>query len=184
MLHFPRLQLRSRILLIVVVFLVLLWMVLPYDNGLVLILRWHSNTVSSILTAEDRGMFEAPAFPFDENSVGIIVKTGFTTQDRLIALLDGIDDKSNILIVGDYSTAPGVHIIPGRPELPVYNALAWMIQRGYLASRPDSERLQHYLNLASAISNGNSTLAHTIGETHGWELDIMKASRKPFQNST
>jgi hypothetical protein len=60
--------------------------------------------------------------------------------------------------------------------MPVYNALAAMIASGSLLSRPDAPRLQYYSNLTAAISSGKEELAQTIGETYGWELDIMKAS--------
>ena len=163
LMHFPR----------------LLWMILPYDNGLVLLFRWHFNNISNALTSNDKWLSALPASPLNMDEVGIIVKTGFSTQERLIARLDTFEDtrnQSNVVLVGDYATVPGAHFNHNGLEMPVYDALAWMIQAGYLSSQPQASRLQYYLNLTAAISSGNTDLARTIGETYGWELDIMKVS--------
>jgi len=178
LMHLPRLHLRSRILAFVVICL-LLWTVLPYDNGLVLLVRWHFNTVSEILTAKDRWLFQPPAFAVDMDDVGMVIKTGFSTRERLLARLDAFEDArnpSNVVLVGDYSTAPGARFNHNGLEMPVNDALAWMIESGSLLSRPYASRLQYYANLTGAISSGNTDLARTIGETYGWELDILKAS--------
>lgn len=176
--HLPRFHLRSGIVTLVII-CVLLWTVLPYDNGLVLLVRWHFNTVSDTLTAKDGWLFEPPAFPLHMDDIGMVVKTGFSTQERLHALLDAFEDArnpSNVVLVGDYSTASDTHFNHNGLGMPVYNAVAWMIESGSLISRPFAPRLQYYWNLTAAISSGNTNLARTIGETYGWELDILKAS--------
>ena len=178
LMHFPRLHLRSRVL-IVVVSCVLLWTVLPYDNGLVLLVRWHFKGAVDALIVKDEWLFESPAFPLDMDDVGLVIKTGFSTRERLLARLVAFEDahiQGRVVLVGDYSTAPGSIFNHSGLEIPVYNALAAMIESGSFLSRPNAPRLQYYSNLAAAISSGKEELAQTIGETYGWELDIMKAS--------
>ncbi len=97
-----------------------------------------SKVLSTSLTAKDKWLFEPPAFPLDMDDVGIIIKTGFSTQERLRARLDAFEDahlQGGIILVGDYSTAPGAHFNHRGQELPVYNPLAVMIESGSLSSK-------------------------------------------------
>ncbi|KAL3423595.1 hypothetical protein PVAG01_05342 [Phlyctema vagabunda] len=171
-----RLHLRLRILTLVV-FCMLLWMVLPYDNDFVLLVRWHFKKTLDHLAVKDGWLKEPAAFPISKNDVGMVIKTGFSTRERLVARLDAFEDahaRRNIVLVADYSTKPGAHFNYSGLELPVHDALAAMIENGSFSSRPNTLRLQYYSNLTSAFSDGNTELAHRIGGTYGWELDIMK----------
>jgi hypothetical protein len=177
-LYSRRLHLRSRILAVTLCVLILTFL-LPYDNGLVLFFRWHLNTVRGALRPKDDWLHTRPRFPLDITDVGIIVKTGFSTQDRLLARLDAFEpgrDASNLVLVGDYATTVGAHFDHNGVQMPVRNALAGMIDSGALLSRPRAERLQYYWNLTAAIAGGFLDVALGIGRVYGWELDIMKAS--------
>ena len=157
----------------------LLWTVLPYDNGFVLLVRWHFNGAVEALTAKRKWLFDPPVFPLDMDDVGIVVKTGYSTRERLLARLETFEKsyiQGGVVLVGDYSTTPGAHLNHSGLRIPVYDALAATIESGSLLSRPDALRWQHYLNLSAAISSGNEELGQLIGKTYGWELDIMKAS--------
>ncbi|KAH8589621.1 hypothetical protein B0O99DRAFT_599760 [Bisporella sp. PMI_857] len=113
------------------------------------------------------------------DAVGIIIKTGYSTQERLQARLDAFGDaqiQGRVVLVGDYGIGPGMQPNHSNLERPVYNALAAILESGSLLSQTDARRLQYYHNLTNAISSGSTGLARTIGETYGWELDIMKAS--------
>lgn len=175
----PRAHLRSRVL-ILVFGCVLLWIVLPYDNAFILFVRWHLNTITSVLrfpSANDQWLFQSSAFPLDMDDVGLVIKTGFSTQERILAWLDALEDgrnQSNVVLVGDYSTQLGAHFSHNGQQMPVYDVLASMLESGSLSSMPSSPRLLQYSNLTAAIASGRTDLARKIGETSGWELDIMK----------
>ncbi|RDL39112.1 uncharacterized protein BP5553_03452 [Venustampulla echinocandica] len=164
LLRLSRHRLRSRILLFLALSF-LSWILLPYDNGLVLLVRWHFGHVSHALAASDAWMRKPPAFPLGTADVGLIVKTGFSTQERLVARLETLGkarDRSNVVLVGDYATGQRTHFKHNGAEMPVYNALAYMVDSGSLASRPNALRLQHYRNLTNAISGGETDLARYI----------------------
>jgi len=160
LMRLPRLHLRTRLLVVVLVCaLLLLWVVLPYDNGLVLLVRWHANSVAAAVAVSDGWLLEAPAFPLDvSRDVGFVVKTGFNTRERLLAWLDALEtsrgNASNVVVVGDYSTAEGSHVSRNGLEFPVYDALASVVEMGSFATQQDARRLRYY--------------------SDGWELDIMK----------
>jgi hypothetical protein len=125
------------------------------------------------MTSEDNGwLSKLPTFPVEMDDVGIVIKTGFSTRERLLARRDILEEahiQGNIVIVGDYS-------IDDDLEVPVHNVLATMIENGSLSSQLDAPRLQYYSNFTAALFRNDFKLACTIGETYGWELDIMKAS--------
>ena len=183
-------NLRTRILTLALIIL-LLTLLLPYDNTIVLLIRWHLHSLRTLFSRSnsDSWLHTRPLFPLDlAVDVGIIVKTGFATQDRLVARLAAFEpDRSNLnlLLVGDYSTAVDAHFdLPNtnsntgkkKATIPVHNALAGMIGSGALLARPRATRLQYYWNLTEAIANGDVERAADIGRAYGWELDIMKAS--------
>ena len=175
--HVPRLHLRANAL-IFVFFSGLLWLSLPYDNKLVLIVRWHFNAVTGAMTPNDRWISESPPFHIGTDDVAMLIKTGFSTQERLAAKLKAISNPGsprNIVLVGDYSTPPGSHFSCNGIEVPVHNALAWMINRENISPQLNVSRIKYYSELTSAIAAGDRELALSIGETHGWELDIIKA---------
>jgi hypothetical protein len=187
-LYSRRLQnLRTRILTLALIIL-LLTLLLPYDNSLVLLIRWHLHSLRTIFSSPSSSQFNTrPLFPLDlTTDVGIIVKTGYATQDRLAARLAAFEparDPSNLVLVGDYSTAVGAHFeLPNnsgdarKRTIPVHNALAAMIGSGALLARPRAQRLLYYWNLTEALANGDEQRAGEIGKEYGWELDIMKAS--------
>ncbi|KAF7858564.1 hypothetical protein EAF04_009164 [Stromatinia cepivora] len=125
----------------------------------------------------DKWLSNPPAFPLEIDDVGLIIKTGFSTRERLVAQLDGLQEAhvgGNVVLVGDYSTVSGGLFRNDDLEIPVYDVLDIMVESGSLSSRLNASRLQHYYNLTAALSSGNFELAHTIGEMYGWEMDIMK----------
>ncbi|KAI9745105.1 MAG: hypothetical protein M1818_001383 [Claussenomyces sp. TS43310] len=176
----PRLRLRARVLILgFSAVSVLLWIILPYDNAFVLFIRWHLNTVFNHFKVSkiDRVLLEPPVYPLEADDIGLIVKTGFSTQERLLARLDAFEhdrNQSNVVLVGDYATQQGAHFTFSGQQMPVYDVLAWMLDSGYLSSRPSSPRLLMYSNLTAAIASGRTDLARENGESIGWELDIMK----------
>ncbi|PQE18978.1 glycosyltransferase family 31 protein [Rutstroemia sp. NJR-2017a WRK4] len=122
-------------------------------------------------------MPKSPSFPIEIDDVGIIIKTGFSTREYLLAQSDILrigHSRGNIVIVGDYSSVPGGHPSYDNLQAPVYDVLAIMIGDGSLSSRLDAARLQHYYNLTAVLSGGNLRLGREIGKNHRLQLDIMK----------
>lgn len=176
-----RARLRSRVL-ILALGCSLLWMVLPYNNAFVLFVRWHLKSIKNTLgrpAANDRWLSQPPAFPLRLDEVGLVIKTGFSTQERLLARLATLEagrNPTNVVLVGDYATQPGEHFSLNEQHMPVYDVLAPMLENVSLSLRLTSPRLLQYLNLTAAITSGKTDLAHQIGKSNGWELDIMKVS--------
>jgi hypothetical protein len=171
-------RLRSRILTLTICFLLASFL-LPYDNTIRLFFRWHLHNLSDTLHSNPHHLTTPAPFPLDISDLGIILKTGFSTQDRLVARLAVFHPPlrpENLVLVGDYATVPGDHFQLGSVDIPVHNAVAGTLKTGVLASRPRAPRLLHYGNLKGAIAEGDADTAHSIGRAHGWELDIMKAS--------
>lgn len=171
-------RLRSRILTLTICSL-LASVVLPYDNTIRLFFRWHLHNLSKAIFPNAHHLTTPPPFRLDTSDLGIILKTGFSTQDRLLARLAAFSPAlhpKNLVVVGDYATDPGDHFQLGAAEIPVHNALAEILKTGVPASKQRAPRLLHYGNLTAAIADGHEDAAHSIGCAHGWELDIMKAS--------
>lgn len=179
-LHFPRLLLRSRIV-IFLMFCALLWAFLPRQSSFFLLVRWHFKGAVDTLTANDAWLSEPPLFPVDIHDVGFIVKTGYSTQERLFARLDAFLRTNTplqdcVVLVGDYSATPGMFANYSVLDLPVHDVLAEMMEDGALDSKMNATRLHYYSSLKGALARGETGLAQSIGESHGWELDIMKVS--------
>jgi hypothetical protein len=58
------------------------------------------------------------------------------------------------VLVGDYSMSPGSHFLCDGAEVPVHNALAWMIERENISLQLDVDRIKYYSELTSAIAAG------------------------------
>lgn len=178
-LHSQRPHLHPRILALTLLALLLV-LLLPYDSALVLLVRWHLNALSPAFAARDDYRHTPPRFPLHITDVGIIVKTGFSTQDRLVARLAAFEpgrDPTNLVLVGDYSTEPGRHFEHRGLQMPVYDALEGVVASAALLSKAaGAERLGYYRNLTAAIASGDWDLARGIGTVYGWEMDIMKVS--------
>ena len=167
-------HLRAGILMCVL-FLALLWLLLPIDSRTFLYLRWHFNSLTGTMVPDDRWISQPALFPIGTEDVAILVKTGFSTQGRLEAMLNAtISTRSShdVVLVGDYRTSFWRNGV----DVHVHDALAWMIKRDKISRNLNVSRLEYYTQLTAAIAAGERELALTIGETHGWELDIMKAS--------
>jgi len=179
-LRFPRLHLRSRILILVLVSLLLVT-VLVYRNSVFLLVRWHFKGTLDALTANDDWLTKPPIFSVNIYDVVFIVKTGYSTRQRLFAIVDAFSDAGTptqecVVLVGDYSAAASAHNNYIGPQLLVHDVLAEIVESGYLASKTNATRLQYHMSLTDALSMGETDLAQSIGESHGWELDIMKVS--------
>ncbi|KAJ4420742.1 hypothetical protein N0V82_004181 [Gnomoniopsis sp. IMI 355080] len=163
-----------------------LWIFLPYDSPFVLFLQFTSSRVSSFFHSpadDERLLLEQPGrFPFTDDEVAYIIKTGYGTQERVPALLEasksiGIgtnkyEDK-NILVVGDFA---GELEFQGRPVV-VHDMVAAVMEHETVVQTQtkNTERMQKYANMTLAIQEGRTQEAATYSKAVGWELDALKA---------
>lgn len=189
---FPRVAGPRRLagisLLVFLTWAVALWIFLPYDNPFVLFLQFTSSRVSSFFHSpadDERLLLEQPGrFPFTDDEVAYIIKTGYGTQERVPALLEasksiGIGtnkyEENNILVVGDFA---GELEFQGRP-VSIHDMVAAVMEHETVVQTQtkNTERMQKYANMTLAIQEGRTQEAATYSKAVGWELDALKAGR-------
>lgn len=158
-----------------------LWATLPYDNALRSSARFNTHRLVSFLRGplrNERWLYEPPAFPVDwSRDVGIILKTGYGTQERALAWVEALPtgiSPENVVIVGDFdaelATRGGA-----RSGLRVHDVVARVADEKALACEDARcPRAEKYMNLKAAISAGEDGLARNYSSSFGWELDAMK----------
>ncbi|PSR79123.1 hypothetical protein BD289DRAFT_442893 [Coniella lustricola] len=186
---FPRVAGPRRLagisLLVLLTWIVVLWIVLPYDNSLVLFMQFSSSRLAALFrssTDDERLVLDSPGlFPFTEEEVAYVVKTGYGTQERLPALLEASKSigtgtkyaEDNILVVGDFA---GKFEFQGRPIV-IHDMVAAAVENeailGATQTR-DTDRMQKYRNMTAAIQNGDKEEAARYSKAVGWELDALK----------
>lgn len=184
---FPRVAGPQRLVLaaalVILVWSAIAWMFLPYDSPFFSFWRLTSSKVSGTFrssNADERLLLELPGqFPFTDEEVAYIVKTGYGTQERVPALLEasgalkaGSEYGDNILVVGDYATKLE---LKGRTVL-IHDVVAAAIEHEAIANAQtqSSERINKYGDLKSAIQQGRKEDAEQLSKAMGWELDALK----------
>lgn len=170
--------------LVLLTWIVVLWIALPYDNPLILFVQFSSSRLAALFrspTADERLLFSAPGqFPFTDDEVAYVVKTGYGTQERLPALLEASKSigtgtkyaEDNILVVGDFV---GRFEFQGRPIVIHDMVAAVMENEAILATQTRAtERMQKYKNMTTAIQMGDKEEATRYSKAVGWELDALK----------
>ncbi|KAI7787791.1 glycosyltransferase family 31 protein [Diaporthe eres] len=158
-----------------------LWATLPYDNALRSSARFNTHRLVTFLRGplrNERWLYEPPAFPVDwSRDVGIILKTGYGTQERALAWIEALPtgiSPENVIIVGDFdaelATSGGA-----RSGLRVHDVVARIAGEKLVECEgARCPRAEKYLNLKAAISAGEDRLARNYSSSFGWELDAMK----------
>ena len=116
-----------------------------------------------------------------EKDVGILIKTGYGTRERLDAQLEGLGlgewDPERAVVVADFGVDNG----PGQPV--IKDAVGELMEYSKAFGLSDSPRFEKYRGLQKAIQAGNEKEAIEIGKKYGWELDALKVS-SPFSQHT
>lgn len=189
---FPRVagprRLAGMSLFVFLTWIVALWLFLPYDNPFILFLQFTTSRVSSFFHSpadDERFLLEQPGrYPFTDDEVAYIIKTGYGTQERVPALLEasksiGVGtnkyEENNILVVGDFA---GELEFQGRP-VRVHDMVAAVMEHETVVrtQTKNTERIQKYANMTLAIQEGKAQEAATYSKAVGWELDALKAGR-------
>lgn len=174
----------------------LLWIMLPYDNVVVLVLRWHGGNLWRAMLERAEGAAAAeteswlypfpadspPPFPVDFRSdVGIILKTGWGTRKRLPAWFEAFEDPEtspdDVLVVADFPVSEENSTVRylGR-RLEIHDAVDVMDWTGGFPDYTKSERLWKHHNMTTALAHGKEGAATMISRDAGWSMDAMKVS--------
>lgn len=177
---FPRItgprRLAGMTLFVALAWLLALWIFLPYDNPFILFLQFTTSRVSSLFrspTADERLLLDAPGqFPFTDEEVAYVVKTGYGTLARVPALLETFQAE-NILIVGDFAFQDD--------KIVIHDMVAAVMEHEAVKATEtkNTERMQKYENMTLAIQEGRKEEAEQFSKTVGWELDALKVRVVP-----
>ncbi|PVH79205.1 glycosyltransferase family 31 protein [Cadophora sp. DSE1049] len=160
----PRANLRLRLSIAALISCLVLYFLLPYDNPLVLLIRWHTGNVKYYT----KGAFGT--FPVDVSDIGMIIKTGYATRDRLRVKLETLGkgwDVENVVIVGDYAGEETL----GEMSVEVVDVLEGLLQVEGISG--DEKRMGMYKEFRKAIEETPDSMPEAVVKM-GWELDILK----------
>ncbi|KAF6826999.1 glycosyltransferase family 31 [Colletotrichum plurivorum] len=178
----PSPRLRRLGVLLLLSFLVgntLLFLVLPYDNPLVLAIRFNVASLGNWLRgdgiAKDAWLYKPAQWPIDyHDDVGLLIKTGYGTRHRLAAQLEAFEltpeDTDAFVVVGDW-TPPGNGTHAG---VPVRDAVGGLMEMPEMRRHGDHPKFREYLSLRHAIEKGDDAVAMEVGKNFGWDLDALK----------
>jgi hypothetical protein len=173
---------RPRVLLLttlIFAFMLVAYLLTPYDSSFRAFYRFHRNTVQGHLGNQHAWMKSAAQYPVDiKQDVGIIIKTGYGTRQRVPKLLAALADEDFIadtVIVQDYPTGlEAGYTWPDGDAVPTIDAIGWLIQNELLREQEQSERLSKYHSVVEAIHGQGLARTEELARTVGWELDAMK----------
>ncbi|KAH7039752.1 uncharacterized protein B0I36DRAFT_309219 [Microdochium trichocladiopsis] len=173
----------ARLTIILVISVLVLYSLTPYDSSIRSFFRFHSNVIEDYVQEKhpsDAWLFKEQRWPVDAaKDIGIIVKTGFGTRDRVPRALYALANESliaDIVVTQDFpvsNKAKDQYKLAGKP-VPVVDIVGWNLERGALAAAEHLERISKYRHLAAAVEAEEWQLADGLGKSMGWELDALK----------
>lgn len=185
---FPRVagprRLAGITVLVFLTWMAVLWISLPYDSTVLSWLRLRTSIIFSVFrspTSDERLLLERPGrFPFADNEIAYIVKTGYGTQERVPALLEASSNmgpgskyvEDNTLVVGDFASQLEIE---GKTVV-IHDMVAAALEHEVVIRMPvrNTERLNKYGNMTLAIKDGRKKEAEQYAKAVGWELDALK----------
>jgi len=163
---------------------------LPYDSPVRLAVRFNFMRFWQSLgpQSHEGWPFAEPAYPIDLGAdVLIIGKTGYGTRERMRASFEALSPKSELqdfLLIGDYASRVGEHVVYKGRELPVHDVVKKTLSRVPVSISISDPRVEKYRDLSRAIEDGDEELALQLSKSFGWELDAMKVSGSFFNLDT
>lgn len=155
----------------------------PYDSRARAFFRFQQNNVEDYIQnnyPSDSWLFRKQWYPIDpDQDIGIILKTGYGTKNRVEAALQALSGESffgDTVVVQDFPVMvkeQNYNFTNGK-EIPVIDIIGWNLERGNLNGTKHLERMGKYKHLAEAIEAEEWVLSDGIGKDMGWELDSMK----------
>jgi len=156
-------------------------MVLPGDNVVLLAIRFNVVRFFGLfrgsVVQKDAWLWKPAKFEVDiRRDVGLLIKTGYGTRERLPAQLEAFrlepQDSDNVfIVVGDFAQR---NLTEG--EVVINDAVGNVLRMKENARLDNSPRFAKYHHLEEAINDGNERRAKEIGRSFGWELDALKVS--------
>ncbi|KXJ91765.1 hypothetical protein Micbo1qcDRAFT_57705 [Microdochium bolleyi] len=172
-----------RLTVIAAVFLLVFYSLTPYDSAIRSFFRFHYNVIEDHVQERhpnDAWLFKEQRYPVNPaKDIGIIVKTGYGTRDRVPRALYALANETlftDVIVTQDFpasSSPKHQHTLNGK-TVPVIDIVGWNLERGALAGAEHMERLSKYKHLASAVEAEEWQLADGLGKSMGWELDALK----------
>ena len=174
---------RARLRFVVIIFALVAFafVLLPYDNPVWLAVRFNTNQLRNhiySLANDESWISRLPSFPINiADDVGVIVKTGYGTRQRLPAALNALETgfaARDVVVLADFTPGNDTQYSYNGANVKVHDVFAIMLQDPSLEWLRSTRRVGHYLNLTAAITGGDLNLATEICKAVGWELDAMK----------
>ena len=171
---------KQRICLTLLLAFTLTWLYLPSDSFLLLRTRCHFVRFMNYFGDNPRlhtKQLRQGRHPISTQDIGLIIKSGYSTRERLPARLQTLGgwDLDDVVVVSDYETE--ISILDGdgvtAKQVQVHDALARIMTEEWID--PKSRRAKQYREFSEAIkeASASSPIHHDL-LTFGWELDIVK----------
>ncbi|GKT63354.1 glycosyltransferase family 31 [Colletotrichum tofieldiae] len=155
----PSPRIKRLLVLVFFSFLVgnaLLYLVLPYDNPLVLAFRFNFSGLQLWFRGsgveKDAWLYEPARYPIEYSTdVGLLIKTGYGTRRRLAAQLEAFglttENADAFVVVGDWTPREG-GMIAG---VQVHDAIGGVMAMPEMRSHHDAPKFKEYLALREAF---------------------------------
>ncbi|CZR56926.1 uncharacterized protein PAC_06815 [Phialocephala subalpina] len=175
----PRLRLRGRLLLSIFILFFIVYILRPYDNPVILLIRWHASNIryyykSSFYPPGHPHHAASPLYNISSNDIGHIIKTGYATKDRLEAKLKAMDERwksGNVVIAGDYGSYAERKLNGAMME--VHDVVAGLEKEGFGEGKGGG-RMELLRRFRKATEDPEGIAGSEEILKDGWELDIMK----------
>jgi hypothetical protein len=151
---------------------------LANDSAIYLAIRFNLGRLSAYLRGagrkRDAWLWKPGKYPVDlRTDVGLLIKTGYGTKERLPAHLEAYgltqNDNDTFIVVSDYTPRN-----PDDEPVEVFDAIAEMLDLELFSGLETAPRFSKYKALQGAIVSGYDEKAKHLGKSFGWELDAMK----------
>jgi len=175
---------RPRLLLLTILIpclLLVAYLLTPFDSSFRAFYRFHRTTVQGHLGNQYAWISSVGRYPVDfKRDLGVIIKTGYGTRQRVPKLLAALADEEFIvdtIIVQDYPAGlEAGYAWPDGSAVPTIDAIGWLVQNDLLKEQEHSERLSKYASVVEAIQAQDWGHAEELARIVGWELDAMKVN--------
>ncbi|PKS06735.1 hypothetical protein jhhlp_006809 [Lomentospora prolificans] len=154
-------------------------LILPADNFILLAIHFQAVCLYSLFhsTAATDSWIRSSTGPYSvdfESRVGLLIKTGWGTRQRLPAQLEalGLDqwDPDRTIVVADFEQ--DANTTTGAPV--IQDAVGGLMKELAPRGLNKAHRFKKYQSLKNAIDDGDEQRAALIGANVGWELDALK----------
>ncbi len=171
-----RLHFRTRLFLSFFSLILLLFFLYPYDNCVILFIRWQARNVrfyakSTFIPSGHHHHATEPLHRVSASDIGLIIKTGYSTKDRLEARLKAMDERwksHHVVVAGDYSSYAEMRLNGAMVE--VHDVLTGLLKEDL---DQKAKRMLLYQRFKKVTQDPAEPVPKYVLRS-GEELDIMK----------